>query len=108
MKILKLKGEEVELVKRIATCSFCGDESVYCVKGSVPLSVQVEVAKTRYGKFLPERVTPEAVVPLFSKPYYKVADYDSGRIVVGTDYQERTDDADICLSCIQQLAKLVK
>lgn len=83
-------------------CSFCGENVEKAVTGSVEL--KVEVPKTEP---LDVPYKTEYVRSLFGKSYTKILASSYRLVVIGGEYRERKDTADICFSCIHQLAKLV-
>jgi len=90
------------LEQRKATCNFCGENNKDCVRGSVPLEA------TRYT-FVEQLHVPKdsrLVFPFLRENFYRYTEYD-----LIPKYEESgkvTDDADICVDCIRQLASLIR
>lgn len=111
MKTLKLDKPskltaDITLEVRDAQCNFCGEENVKCVKGSAPLEVNYCETKDRWGYTIKDweftdyffRPNRKLIIGL---PLWE-------QIIVRKEYKTKIEDADICVNCITQLAKLIK
>lgn len=97
------------LEERVAQCSFCGECHKECVKGIIPVSVSLREGK--FTKHFDLDIDKYYTLPFIGQPYYHVPKDDvkwSYFYDENTPMITKTDDADICKDCIEQLAKLIK